>query len=77
MFTQLCEVTTNMPYILSVVREKWGPDYVLVTADGLQIEDSDGTRGTLLDAIFIATCVCKYLKTSISIVMYQLRMSWV
>ena len=45
MFAQLYESTATVPYILSVVADKWGPGYVLVTNDGLKIEDSDGTRG--------------------------------
>ena len=45
MFAQLYESTATVPYILIVVAEKWGPGYVLVTDDGLKIEDSDRTRG--------------------------------
>lgn len=44
MFT---ENTANVPYLSNVVQEKWGmgEDYVMVTSDGLRVEDSDGTRG--------------------------------
>ena len=34
-----------MDYITSVVQRRCGSDYVLVTADGLVIEDSSGTQG--------------------------------
>ena len=28
-----------------VVQSRWGPDYILVTVDGLQLNDSPGTKG--------------------------------
>ena len=50
-FTQITEHTATVTHILGVVTETWGPGYVLVTVDGLTIEDSDGTRGILLISI--------------------------
>ncbi len=47
-FTQITEHTATVTHILGVVTETWGPGYVLVTVDGLTIEDSDGTRGILM-----------------------------
>ena len=44
-FIDLSESTANVHYITSVVQTKWGHDYVLVTSDGLRIEDSSGTQG--------------------------------
>ena len=45
MFTQITDATATVPHLLYIIRDKWGPGYVLVTKDGLKIEDSDGTRG--------------------------------
>lgn len=39
------ESTANVPYILKVVRERWGQSYILVGNNGLEIEDSPGTQG--------------------------------
>lgn len=44
-FIDLSEATANVHYIASVVQTKWGHDYVLVTTDGLRIEDGSGTQG--------------------------------
>lgn len=43
-FIDVMEVTTNIHYITSVVQQKFGSDYAIVTADGLRIEDSSGTQ---------------------------------
>ena len=45
MFTTVVESTATVPYLSSMIQEKWGKGYVLVTSDGLRLEDSDGTRG--------------------------------
>lgn len=45
LFVDISEATANIHYISSVVEKKWGADYVLVTSDGLRIEDSSGTQG--------------------------------
>ena len=44
-FISVSEATANDIYISSVIRQKWGEDYVLVTSDGLQLEDSSETQG--------------------------------
>ncbi len=43
----ITEATANVVYINSAIRSKFGDDYVVVTADGLKIEDSSGTQGNL------------------------------
>ena len=56
MFTQISERNATVAHITSVVRGKWGPGYVLVTADCLKIEESDGTTGwSSLKLIITAT----------------------
>lgn len=47
-FVDVTKSTANVNYIRNVVQKRWGYNYILVTADGLEIEDSSGTQGTLL-----------------------------
>ena len=58
-FIDVTEGTANINYISSVVQQKFGIDYVVVTADGLRIEDSSGTQGNHVIINHIQTC--KYL----------------
>ena len=44
-FVDVTESTAHVNYIASAVQRKWGSQYVLVTSDGLQIEDGSGTQG--------------------------------
>ncbi len=44
-FIDISETTANAHYLSSVIQKKWGADHVLVTSDGLRIEDSSGTQG--------------------------------
>ena len=45
LFTSINEATATVPYLSTFIHDKWGMGYVLVTHDGLRLEDSDGTRG--------------------------------
>ena len=49
-FIDITESTANVPFITSaMIQAKWGgSEYVLVTADGLQIKESSGTQGKRL-----------------------------
>ena len=47
-FVDITEATANVHYIRSEVQKKWGADYIIVTADGLQLDDSPGTQGMAL-----------------------------
>lgn len=44
-FVDVTEVTANVHYISSVVQRNWGSQFVLVTSDGLKLDDSSGTQG--------------------------------
>ena len=44
-FVDVTESTANVDYITNAIQRRWGSDYQLVTADGLQLEDSSGTQG--------------------------------
>ena len=45
MFVEVNESIANVNYILLVVQNKWGKDFVLVTQDGLTIDNESGTQG--------------------------------
>ena len=44
-FIDVTDSTANVHYITNIVQKKWGAEFQLVTADGLQLEDSSGTQG--------------------------------
>ena len=44
-FVDLTEATANINYVTSVIQRRWGMEYVMVTSDGLRIDDSSGTQG--------------------------------
>ena len=49
-FIEIVETTANVEHILGVVRRRWGPDYVMVTQDGLEVEDAPATQGVHVHA---------------------------
>ena len=46
-FVDVTETTANLHYVSSAIQRKWGPEYALVTSDGLKLDDSSGTQGML------------------------------
>lgn len=44
-FIDVTEATANVAYVTSVIHQTFGSNYVLVTGDGLKINDSAGTQG--------------------------------
>ena len=44
-FVDVNESTANVIYLSHVIKQLWGLDYILITADGMRIEDSSGTNG--------------------------------
>lgn len=44
----VAESTANVQYVLSEVQQRWGDQYVLVTIDGLELEDCEGTKDKIL-----------------------------
>ena len=45
-FVDVTDSTANVMYLTHIVKEKWGSTYVLVvTSDGMRVEDSSGTQG--------------------------------
>ena len=45
LYIEVHETTANVEYILDEVRARWGASYVIVTNDGLKLEDSPATQG--------------------------------
>ena len=48
-FVDVTDSTANVMYLTHIIKEKWGSMYVLVTNDGMRIEDGSGTQGRLLN----------------------------
>ncbi len=47
LYIDISEHTANVEHILREARGRWGDNYVLVTIDGLELQDSEGTKGML------------------------------
>lgn len=45
MHLDITQSTANVKHILDEVQQQWGEDYTLVTIDGLELEDCEGTQG--------------------------------
>lgn len=48
MHLDVAESTANVQYVLNEVQQRWGHQYVLVTIDGLELEDGEGTKGEVI-----------------------------
>ena len=46
LYIEITDSTSNIEHVLEKIQNKWGQDYLLVTSDGLKLEDSPATRGT-------------------------------
>lgn len=44
-YVEVQESTANVDYIKNNIRRQWGDNYILVTNDGLELEDSSATQG--------------------------------
>ena len=47
-YVEVTESTATLDHILNMVKRRWGDQYVLVTSDCIQLEDSPATQGLLL-----------------------------
>ena len=45
MYVPVHETTANVPHVLSAVQQEFGQSYIIVTADGIELQDSPGTQG--------------------------------
>jgi len=44
-YIELTEATAYLDYIVEVIHKHWGTEYILITSDGLELEDSPATHG--------------------------------
>jgi len=44
-FLWIVESTANLEYVVAIVQKRWGSEYVIVTNDGLKVEDLPVTQG--------------------------------
>ena len=47
-YVEVTEGTANVQFLSQAIQGKWGGDHVIVSADGLIIEDGTGTQGELI-----------------------------
>ena len=45
MHLDVTESTANVEHIVKEVQQRWGEEYVIVTLDGLEIENCEGIQG--------------------------------
>ena len=45
MHIDVTENTAHVEHVLREVQQRWGENFVIVTADGLELEDCEGTQG--------------------------------
>lgn len=45
-YVDITEATANVTYLSHAIQNKWGSDHVIVSSDGLPIDDCSGTQGT-------------------------------
>ena len=43
----LVDATANVEFVTGTIQKRWGTDFVLVTNDGLELEDVPATQGQL------------------------------
>lgn len=49
----LVDATANVEFVTGTIQRRWGDDYVLVTNDGLELEDVPATQGQLMLCIYV------------------------
>ena len=64
MHLDIIESTAKVHHVTKEVQQRWGNQYRIVTADGLELEDCECTQGKSKSALlyFIIHCiVCQYV----------------
>ena len=64
MHLDIIEPTAKTHHVTKEVQQRWGNQYRIVTADGLELEDCEGTQGKYKSALldFVIPCiVCEYV----------------
>ena len=65
----LDEHNANVNMVTNAVHLKWGPEYVVVTGDGLEVDNSSGIQGTCtthrtttnIDLVQLLSCISHWL----------------
>ena len=58
MYIELTEATAYLDHIVELIRKRWGAEYILVTNDGIELEDSPATQGRRCsDAVLALTLI--------------------
>ena len=60
-FIEVNEKSANVGYIRTKVQQEFGPEYTVVTADGLEVKDSTGTQGMIMQASVLVVVIAKKL----------------
>ena len=47
MHIDVSESNANVQFVTNEMQRRWGNNYVIVTTDGLELEDCEGTKGKL------------------------------
>ena len=45
LYIEMLENNANIHVVMEAIKNKWGADFIIVTSDGLKLEDSPATRG--------------------------------
>lgn len=58
--------TANVNAVTSAVQLKWGTDYIVVTGDGLEVDDSSGTQGNFTSSSQLRNLIIQYAYAAIT-----------
>ena len=50
-FLEIVDSTANLEYVEAIVQKRWGSEYVIITNDGLKLEDSSAMQGTVIQSV--------------------------
>ena len=67
-YIELTESTSNLEHISTIIKRRWGEDYVIVTSDGTELEDSPAAQGVWL---FMHTCLLTFVSICCVICLLQ------
>ena len=63
-FIDLVDSIANLEHILSIIQRRWGSEYIIVTNDGLPLEDSPATQGMsicyLMNNTIVTLLLCNH-----------------
>ena len=60
-FIELVDSTANPEFIRSIARQIWTEDFLLVTPDGLKVDNCPGTQGIIYCSILSSLAIMKFM----------------